>query len=284
MATILLIIGTFFWGATFVIVKDAIASIDLYSFLFWRFLISSLFLVPFFIRQLRRFKTREILFGFILGLVLAGGYIFQTIGLKVTTPTKTAFITGISVVIVPVLSSLKYRQIPRMLTIIAVIISGIGIYLMTVQGGISFQSGDLWVLLCAFFFALQIVMVSDMTRHYSAANITIVELFTVAIVSLLSSFLFGTFSMPGTLKLWGAIAFCAVFATAFIFIVQSRFQKQMSDTRAAIIYSFEPLFAALTAFAVYRDALSLRVIIGGALIFIAMLIAGRRIKTKIRQA
>ncbi len=282
MATFLLILGTFFWGATFVIVKDAITSIDLYSFLFWRFLISGLFLIPFFINRIKKLKSREIIFGIILGIVLALGYIFQTIGLKYSTPSKTAFITGISVVIVPVLSSIKLKKMPDIFTLTAVIISGIGIYFMTVTSGISFMSGDMWVLLCAVFFALQIVMVSDITKKYSAANITVIELITVAIISLFSSFVFGRISVPETWKLWAGIVFCAIFATSFIFIVQSKFQKRMSDSKAAIIYSFEPLFAALTAYFVYHEHLTVRIIVGGLLIFFAMLIAGKKFRFKNR--
>ncbi len=280
MPTILLLLGTFFWGATFVIVKDSISSIDLYSFLFWRFLIALLFIVPFFIKQIRKIKSKEIFYGVLLGFVLALGYIFQTIGLKISTPSKTAFITGLSVIIVPVLSSVKIRRIPHVLTIIAVIISGIGIYLMTSTTGISFQSGDMWVLLCAIFFALQIVMVSDITKKYSAANITIIELFTVSIVSLICSLFIGNIEIPITFKLWGSIVFCAVFATSFMFIVQSKYQKKMSDSRAAVIYSFEPLFAALTAYIIYNEQLSSTTIIGGLMVFFAMLITGKKLRTK----
>ncbi len=280
MATLLLIIGTFFWGATFVLVKDSILSIDLYSFLFWRFLISSLFIVPFFIKKIANIKSKEIIFGVLLGFILALGYIFQTIGLRFSTPSKTAFITGLSVVIVPVLSSVKMKKVPNPLTIVAVIISGIGIYLMTSTTGISFQSGDMWVLICAFFFALQIVMISDITKKYSVINITIIELLTVSIISIICSLIFGNLEVPITYKLWGAIIFCAVFATSFIFIVQSRYQKEMSDSRAAIIYSFEPLFAAFTAYIIYNERFSITIIIGGLMIFIAMLITGKKLRRK----
>ena len=280
MATLLLIIGTFFWGATFVLVKDSILSIDLYSFLFWRFLISSLFIVPVFIKKIANIKSKEIIFGVLLGFILALGYIFQTIGLRFSTPSKTAFITGLSVVIVPVLSSVKMKKVPNPLTIVAVIISGIGIYLMTSTTGISFQSGDMWVLICAFFFALQIVMISDITKKYSVINITIIELLTVSIISIICSLIFGNLEVPITYKLWGAIIFCAVFATSFIFIVQSRYQKEMSDSRAAIIYSFEPLFAAFTAYIIYNERFSITIIIGGLMIFIAMLITGKKLRRK----
>ncbi len=283
MATLLLVLGTFFWGATFVIVKDSISSIDLYSFLFWRFLISSLFIIPFFIKKIISIKPKEIIYGVSLGFILALGYIFQTIGLQFSTPSKTAFITGLSVVIVPVLSSIKMKKIPNLLTIIAIIMSAIGIYLMTETTGISFKSGDMWVLLCALFFAIQIVMISDITKKHSAVNITIIELMTVSIISMICSLIFGNIEIPVTYKLWGAIIFCAIFATSFIFIVQSRYQKEMSDSRAAIIYSFEPLFAALTAYIIYNERFSITIIIGGLLIFIAMLITGRKLKTKIRE-
>ncbi|MDY6787413.1 MAG: DMT family transporter [candidate division WOR-3 bacterium] len=281
-AEILLITGTFFWGATFVIVKDIISRTDAYAFLAVRFLIAALLPVPFFISKIRTINRRELISGIILGIVLSGGYIFQTLGLKITSASNTAFITGLSVIIVPLLSAAKLREMPRLNVFAAVITAAVGLYLLTVRNGLHFSQGDILVIFCAFFFALQIVLVSSMTRGASAVNITVIELFTVSVVSFIASLTLGTFQLPPDLKAWAGTLFCALFATTFIFIIQSRYQHYITDYKAAVIYSLEPLFASITAFFVLGEVLGIKGIIGGMLIFAAMLISERSVIRRFR--
>ncbi len=277
-ATILLLIGTAFWGITFVYVKEGISIIDLYAFLSIRFMIGAAILSLIFISRMRNFNTRILKYGIFLGLVLSVSYIAQTVGLQYTSASKAAFITGLSVVFVPLFLSFFQKKAPTMNNIIAVFVATIGLAILTVNSGFTLNTGDMWVFLCAILFAIYIILVGKYTPIFESIKFTVIQLATVAIFTGIIAAITKNIELPRGYVVWHAILFCAVFATAFMYAIQNQFQKFISEVKAAIIFSFEPLFAAVAAYYYLNEQITAKIVIGGLLIFAGMIISEIKLK------
>ena len=277
MATSLLLIGTFFWGMTFVFIKEGISIINLYTFLTWRFMIAALVLVVIFYKKFKSLDRETIKFGIILGLVLSAGYITQTVGLQYTTASKAAFVTGLSVVFVPIFLSIINKKLPSVNNIIAVIFATSGLGLLTLSSSLQLNIGDIWIFLCAISFAIYIILVGRYTRIFESIKFTVVQLLTVSVVTGIISIFNDKFEIPRGYTVWQAIIFCSILATSFMYAIQNQFQKFISEVKAAIIFSFEPLFAAVTAHFYLHEEITFKILMGGLLIFIGMIVSELKI-------
>jgi len=281
LATILLLIGTLFWGMTFVFIKEGTSILNLYNFLSYRFFIAAIVLALLFLKKFKKFNFDILKFGLILGIPLAIGYITQTIGIQYTSASKAAFITGLSVILVPIFLVIINKKLPKLNQIIAVVLALIGLGLLTISDSLILNVGDIWCLVCAVSFAIYIIMVGRYTKGRDSILLTFVQLIFVALLTAVISFFSSGFEFPKTYIVWQAILFCSIFATAFMYTIQNHFQKFVSEVKAAIIFSFEPLFAAITAFFYLHEILTIKLISGGLLIFIAMILSEFKInKTK----
>ncbi len=278
LSTFLLLLGTSFWGMTFVLVKEGISIIDVHTFLAWRFMIAAGILFIFFIGRFRKTNLSIIKYGILLGIVLWMGYAMQTIGLQYTSASKAAFITGLSVVLVPLILSLFESRVPSVNQIIAVILATCGLGLMTLTSSFEVNRGDVWIFFCAICFAVYIILVGKYTHIFESIQFTVIQLSTVAVLSGIISVAFHDLSVPKGYMIWQAIIFCSIFATAFMYAIQNEFQKYLSEVKTAIIFSFEPLFAALTAYLYLHETMTIRILFGGFLIFLAMLVSELRRK------
>ncbi len=271
--TILLLIGVFFWGVTFVLIKESLETIDAFSFIAFRFFIAVLILFVIFFRRFSDINLEIIKKGVIIGYVLGISFIFQTIGIKYTTASNAAFITGLCVVIVPIYVAFIDRKLPGLIQILSIIAAFIGLGLLTLKDGYSVNRGDLWALLCAFTFAAHILMVGRMINHIDAALFSIVQLLTVGVVSCAAGLVVnGNISVPENPAVWRSIIFCAVFGSAYVLTVQAQYQKYISEVKAAMIYATEPVFAAVVACIYLGEIITVRIAAGGILIFAAMLV------------
>jgi len=279
-----LLFVAFIWGATFVMVQNATSFLEPHSFNGIRFLIafiSLLIIYVLFIRKEQGVWSRNLLIaGFKIGIWLFLGYAFQTVGLLHTTPAKAGFITGLSVVLVPLFSVLLLKMKLSQNAIIGVIAATIGLYLMTVVDTASFSLGDLLILLCAVSFAMQIIMTAKVAGDYAALPLTLVQLFTVSILSFISAPIFGEdilILVNPTIMLqtevWSALFVTAIFATALAFLAQTHFQTYTSPTRVALIFATEPVFAALTSYLWIDEKLTVASIAGCICILFGMVIA-----------
>lgn len=273
MATVLLLIGTVFWGMTFVFIKEGISIVNLYTFLSWRFTIAALVLGTIFFKRFIYLETRVVRYGICLGVVLALSYVTQTKGLQYTTASKAAFITGLSVVFVPIFLSIINRKLPNVNNIIAVVIATTGLGLLTISSSLNLNVGDIWVFLCAIFFALYIILVGKYTKIFESIKFTVIQLITVAVITGVISIFIDRFEIPKGYLVWQAIVFCSIFATSFMYAIQNQYQKFISEVKAAIIFSFEPLFAAITAYFYLNEAITLKIVVGGLLIFAGMIVS-----------
>jgi drug/metabolite transporter (DMT)-like permease len=254
--------------------KDAIERQPYFDFLALRFTIAAgvMFLIrPQLLRHLSaNFLTR----GILLGLALGFGYITQTIGLEQSTAAITGFFTGLYIVLTPLFAWLLLRQKIASKVLLGVILATIGLAVITL-GGIGVDVGTISLLACAILFALHIVGLGRWSPGRDTYALTVVQLATVAVICWVGA-LFNPsdpgFQAPPDADVWNAVLFTAVFATAIAFFVQTWAQSIMDASRVAIILTTEVVFAALFAVALGQEVLSIRTVIGGSLMVIAMLI------------
>lgn len=289
LADVSLLLVVFIWGATFVMVQDALAFLKPFSFNAVRFFIASLTLLAgyWLSQKAKKVWTKPLVVsGIKIGIWLFLGYAFQTTGLLYTTPAKAGFITGLSVVLVPVFSLLLLKQKIPMQAVAGIILAAFGLYLMTMGGHSSLSIGDVLVFCCAVSFAMQIITTAAYAKLYSALPLTIIQLITVAVLSAVSALLFEDTSVVLTSSIMlrtevlSALLVTALLATAFAFFAQTYFQAKTSPTRVAIIYAMEPVFAALTSYVLINEQLNKPAIIGCVLILIGMITAEFPFKRK----
>lgn len=270
----LLLIGVMFWGFSFAFVKESMASIDVYSFLFARFSLAAVALAIIFARRLRNVNAAVLRKSLGIGGVLGVSFIFQTMSMKFTTASNAAIITGLCAVIVPVYVTVADRKLPPMSQLAAVVLAIIGLALLALKLPFEFNPGDVWALLCALGFGLHIVLVGRLVRGVDALAFSVVQAAVVAVMCAAAGFVFrGGIEIPRSPAMWRVLVFLAVFATAYIYTIQARFQRYISEIRATMVYSLEPLFASVFAFFYLGERLPARGILGGALILAAMFIA-----------
>lgn len=267
-ADLLLVLVTAVWGWTFPAVKNATAQFPTFPFLALRFTLGFLALLPFAWRSLARLPRRGWLVGLGVGSFLFLGYAFQTFGLATTTSSKAGFITGLSVVIVPVVAALLNRRRPDGWVAGGVLAATLGLALMSLQGSWLPGQGDLLVLLCAFSFAAQILAIGRWAGGYEAIAIATLQIGVAAALSFVASAV--SQPMPplstATGSVWIAIAVTGLLATAAAFLIQTAVQRFTTETHTALIFSLEPVFAAMFGYLLEGDLLTARAWLGAALI------------------
>ncbi|MGC8627852.1 MAG: DMT family transporter [Acidimicrobiales bacterium] len=264
-----LLAATVAWGGTFVVVKSAVSHTSVANFLTWRFLIAGGLLAGLRPRSLMQLGRRDMSRAALLGLVLAAGYLVQTLGLRHTTAAISGFLTGLQVVFTPLLAwvLLHHRIRPRVWLASVVAIGGLGV--MSLRG-FSLSSGELLTVASAAIFALQVIGLSEWSTPANAYGMATAQLLTVAACSSLATLPSGP-SLSANAGVWGAIIGTALLATSFAFVAQSWAQSRLSAARAALVLTMEPVFAALTAWAA-GGTIGALVLVGGTLVLAAMLL------------
>jgi drug/metabolite transporter (DMT)-like permease len=275
-ADLALVGNTLAWGSTFVVVKRTIEGVSPLLFLTMRFAIATAALMLLFPRAWRGGKA-GVRAGLIAGCFLFCGYAFQTFGLRLTSPAKSAFITGLSVPLVPLVAALVYRIRPRWIEIAGVCCATFGLGLLTLRGAsLAIGRGDLLTLCCALAYAAHIVTVG----HYSGAvPFETLAVAQVATSALLAGGSFWWFEPPFVQWSGGMIAatvFAGLIATAAAFTVQAWAQQYTTSTRTALIFALEPVFAWITSFIVIGERLSGRMAFGAILILAGILLVELR--------
>lgn len=268
-----LVFITLIWGSTFVVVKNALATVGPLTFVAWRFVAATVVLVFLFRGRLRALAWEEMRAGALIGVWLALGYILQTVGLQYTTTGKAGFITGLSVVIVPVLAAILLRQMPPAGAVVGVTLATIGLGFLSLDASLRVAPGDLWILGCAVAFALHIVSVSHFTARYDPIRLTVVQIATVAGLAVASAFLFEEPKIRLPAGTWSAILFTGAVATALVFSLQNSVQRFTTPTHTALIFSLEPVFAAFFGWWWAGETLGPKELVGCALILAGMVVA-----------
>lgn len=270
-APFLLIGITAIWGSTFVLVQDVTAEMPVFGFLAWRFAIATLTLVVVRPRALAGIRRVDLGRGVLIGLFLGAGYVFQTIGLQTTSATVSGFVTGMFVVLTPLVAAVVAGRAVPPLTGLAVLLAACGLALLTLRG-VSVGVGEGLTLLCALMFACQIVALSEWSEPHTAYRLTIVQVATVAIACAVVAPFTGGLAPPPSPRAWVGTVFLALAATAAAYLVQTWAQAHLAPTRAAIILTLEPVFAGLFGVLFAQNVLTIGMAVGAGLILVAMLL------------
>lgn len=274
--------NSFIWGATFVLIKSALADASPLVLLLLRFAIAAPLLLLIFARRGALREPGLARAGGVIGLFLWAGYTFQTIGLQYTTPAKSAFITALSVVLVPLLVVVVFRRGLRLWVVAGVGAAAVGMYFLTVPPGkFTMARGDLITLFCALAFAAHIVAVGHYIPRHGFAGLAVWQVAAALVLTTLALPLAASTGLEATHLHWTprlalALAVTAVLATALAFSVQTWAQQFTSPTHTAILYSLEPVFAALTSYVVAGERLGRRELLGAGLILAGVLLAELR--------
>ncbi|MGC8645635.1 MAG: DMT family transporter [Thermoplasmata archaeon] len=262
------------WGSTFPIIKDTLAYIDPLSFLLYRFLIASLVMLPFIARKIRR---RDAIYGSLVGIPLALGYITQTVGLRYTSPSMSGLITGIYVILTPILSIFLLRVPRDPVKIYLAFAAFVGMALMTVTSTSGEMLGNVLTVFTAVFYALQIVLTEKFLRDGDPLVFTFFELLIVALLSFVVS--------PGSVMkshllenryVLFSVLFNAVLSSFLAVWIMSIAIRDISGYMSALILILEPVFAVLISTLLFRFPVTIFMVAGGVIILISMFLAIRR--------
>jgi drug/metabolite transporter (DMT)-like permease len=279
-ADIALAVTALIWGSTFVVVKDALADVSVFVYLAVRFAMAAVVMAAFFWRSLRTLDRTAIWAGAQIGFFMFAGYAFQTTGLQFTSPSKAAFITGSSVVIVPIVLAVFGGRRLNAWIWAGAIAALAGLYFLTVPpeglGGLNY--GDPIVFGCAVSFAVHMIFIARHVQKHSVGALAVVQVATTAVLATIAIPLLSIahieqprWSWSGTLVF--AVLVTAIGSTAFGFSAQTWAQQYTSPTHTAILISLEPVFAAITSWFVAHEHLTPRILLGAGLIFVGIILA-----------
>ncbi len=265
------------WGGTFVIVAEAIARYPMYAFLGWRFALATVTFVAFFPRVVRRVDVANLKMGVLAGVFLSIGYIFQTWGLDgptATTPARAAFITGLYVVLVPLMQAVALRRLPRRATLIGAALALAGLWMLSgmgAQGPGSFGMGDSLVLVCAVAYSVHMLVLGSTDERHDTGALTLVQLVVVTLVTAGMSLVTGeNAGVPTDGGVIAAIVICGVLASALAFVVQTWAQRRIQPARVALVLVTEPAFGGLIGWS-FAGVWPVREMLGAGLMMAGMI-------------
>lgn len=284
LAHLLLLAVVALWGTTFVLVKDALYDASPLLFNLLRMTLAAIALLIVNRRHLRSITRSTLVAGAVVGLFLATGYQLQTAGLARTTAAKSAFITGLVVVFVPLLTAIpalrpQSARAPHWTAALGALLAFSGLVLLTTPAGTTWSNlfrsigiGDLLTLLCAIAFAGHLLALAHTSTRIPTAQLATLQIVTTSILMAITLPLGGTIYLSLTLRLLIALAITSLLATAAAFTVQTWAQQHLPPTHTALLLTLEPVFAWLTSFLFLGERLGSRSLTGAALIFTGILI------------
>jgi drug/metabolite transporter (DMT)-like permease len=270
----LLTLGTAFWGISFPVTKMAVNGVSQSIFLFYRFALATLVLAIVFFPRLKKMNRNDLVGGVLLSFPLTFGIWFQTLGLKYSPASQCAFVAGLSVVVVPILKMMFYKTTISLKMWCAALIALSGLFVISIKGGFYIGAGDLYTIVGAIGFSYYLIRV----ERYSLTNDiipTIVPMFFTAMVIMLCIAVTepGANWLPKEPQFWPGILYCALLSTAFMYTVSNISQRYITAEKVAIIYLFEPVFAAIAAYFLLNELVSWRLLVGGLFIFAGTIIS-----------
>ncbi len=276
LADLALVGNAFVWGSTFVVVKRALEDCSTILFLALRFTIAAAVMVLLFRRTLASHSERKqaLSAGLLVGAALFFGYLFQTLGLRLTTPAKSGLITGLSVVFVPLSAAVLFRARPSWNSWIGVACAAVGLYLLLAPSNLwDISRGDLLTLVCAVVFALHLVLVGRYSAVFGAPALATFQVAAAAIFSLASFSWAEEPYVRWSPFFTAALLVSALVSTALAFWLLTWAQQFTSATHTALILTLEPVFAWLTSYLVFGETLGARGAWGAVLILAGILVS-----------
>ena len=263
---------TIIWGTTFVIVKSALAEMSTFVFLTLRFWVAAVALI---LIYRGAFRKQALGAGILAGTLLFAAYVFQTLGLELTTPSKSAFLTGLSIPAVPLLNSLVYRVRPRLLDLAGILVASVGMILLTAPAdgfGAGITRGDFLSFLCALTFAFHIVVIGHFSKLQGFETLAVVQIATAAVLGSMTFWFAEPIRFHMTAGVAVAVLVTGLLATALAFTTMAWAQQYTSSARAALIFALEPPVAWLTSWALTGERMANRGKVGAGMILAGILV------------
>lgn len=273
LAIAALIAMTFIWGTSFVILKNTLESISTLYILAVRFTGAALIMAVFGAREWEKADRKYLIGGSLMGVCMFAAYVFQTYGLVYTTPGKNAFLTTTYCVIVPFLYWLIRGRKPDGWNVVAAVLCVIGVGLISLDAGLSVNKGDVLTVICGLFYALHIIVSAAYVRGRSVLLLTAVQFATAGVLSWISAVLFAPAPSGAPVSAWLSVAYLCIMCTAVCFGLQAFGQKYSPPSQTAVIMTLESVFGAAISILFFNEKLTLKLFMGFAAIFIAVLIS-----------
>lgn len=272
IAVVALLLVGFVWGAAFVLMKDAIEQQPYMDFLATRFTIAALAMLVLRPMIATRFQAGDIKYGAIAGVVLAFAYITQTIGLELTTASISGFLTGLYVVLTPILALFVLKQKISLKIAAGALLAALGLGILSgAAETVEFQLGQIWLIGCAVLYAVHILLLGKYGQGRDSYRFAMLQIAFVAIVTWGFALVDG-YQAPPNLGVWFAILFTALLSTAVSFWVQTWAQTIIEPSRVALLITSEVVFTALIAVWVGQEPLTITMVVGGSIMLAAMLL------------
>lgn len=270
-AELFLLLVAVLWGLTFPLIHEAMLHINASVFVTVRFAMAALVFLPIIIKELRQTKAKILGYGALLGVLNSMAYFCQTKGLVTISPARSAFITGISVLLVPFLSPLFKLSKPKINDLYCALLCLTGLYILTGADVSHFSQGDILTLLGALATATSICLIQKISKQTTRILLFVFYQIVFTIPLPLLATQPADYAPLFNIVTIIAILFCAIFATTLVFYLQLRFQRDTSATRAAIIYALEPVFATIFSYWIVQEPITVNTLIGGGLIFLSII-------------
>ncbi len=266
-----LLLTALIWGSGFVASAVSLRHFTPYEILFGRFLIGAVLLSAVFHRKIRCIRKSTLKKGAVLGFFLYGAFLLQTVGLQYTTPSKNAFLTAVNVIIVPFISFVIYKRKFDKYEVFGALLAVLGVAVISLEMSFGIQLGDALTLLCAVFFAFQIFYTSLYVAEEDPVLLTLVQMMVAALLAAVPLLFQERVHLPQNGEALFSLFYLGIFSTTAAYLLQTTAQKFTTETKTAIILSTEAFFGMALSVLILSEPLTLRMILGGILIFAAIL-------------
>lgn len=270
-ANFMLLIVTILWGSSYLFMKMGLGSLQEYNLIALRFGIAFLLAALFFPGRMRKTTQTMLRYAFILGFILFLVFAFIMAGMKLTTTSNAAFLVSLTVIFVPLLSSLILKRKPAIKLLTGVSLALLGVGLLTLNHQFAINLGDIFCIMGALMYATHILVTEKFTKTVDSLTLGISQLGFTAILALGSSLIFETPRLPQSHDEWLPVLALSILCSAIGFVVQTVAQQHTNSTNTGLIFSLEPVFAALFAFLVFGETLSGQGLLGATLVLIGVI-------------
>lgn len=272
-ANLLMVIVTMFWGLSYTFMVMGLETMAVYNVVALRCIIAFLAAGIIFYKRIIKVDAKTLKYAAIQGFLLFIVFALSLIGLETTSVSNAGFILSLTVVLVPIFSSFIEKKSPSKAVSFAIVCTMIGITILTTHGSVSFQKGDIVVAIAALCYSIYLLLNSSFTKNVESISYGIYQLGFAGLYALILTFIFETPTLPSTPTAWIAIIGLGVICSAFCFVGQTVAQQYTSATHTGLIFSLEPIFAAMFAMMFIGEGITIKLLIGGSFILIGNLVA-----------
>ncbi|ATP42388.1 EamA family transporter [Solibacillus sp. R5-41] len=272
-ANLLMIIVTMFWGLSYTFMVMGLDVLEAYNVVALRCIIAFIIAGLIFLPKMLRINKKTIIYASIQGFLLFTVFALSLFGLKTTSAANAGFILSLTVVLVPIFSSFIEKRLPSRAVSFAIVCTMIGITTLTMKDSLTFQTGDILVAVAAVGYSIYLILNSKFTKSVESISYGVYQLGVAGVFGAIFTLFFETPQLPSTTLGWVAILGLGVICTAFCFVAQAVVQQYTSPTHTGLIFSLEPIFAAIFALIFLGETLTTQLLIGGAFILIGNFVA-----------